>query len=128
MKSLDTNTALNKLTTKPIPSINQNHLIIFTQNINNMSATIIQVRFESHIADQDFSNHSLIALSSFCHEAIASFILSKIKIFASIAIPTESISQAIDASVKTIQNILTIAKTKVIYTNKATADKNPPIL
>ena len=107
------NIALNKLTTSQTQSINPNHLIIFTQKMNRISATMIQVIFESQIADHDFSNHSLIALSNFCPEAIASLILSNIKIFASIAIQTESISPAIPANVRTIQNAFTIARIRV---------------
>jgi hypothetical protein len=38
-------------------------------------------------------------------------ILSKIRILASIAIPSESISQATDARVRTVPNIFTIAST-----------------
>jgi hemolysin-activating ACP:hemolysin acyltransferase len=51
-----THIAVNKLTTIQIPSINQNHFIIFTQKIYRMIAIINQVILESHIADQELSN------------------------------------------------------------------------
>jgi hypothetical protein len=112
-------------TTIQIPSINQKPLIIFIPNIYKIKATIKPVTFESQIADQDFLNQISVASGSFLPKAISSLILSKINIFASIAIPTERINQAIEARVKTVQVDFTIAKTITIYIAKATEETNP---
>jgi hypothetical protein len=121
---LDIHIAENNETIIQIASINQNHLIIFIPNINKINATINQVTFESQIADQDFLNHITVESFKFFHSFNSSFILSKIRILASIAIPTESISHAIDARVNTTQSHLIIVKTIAIYISKATADIN----
>jgi hypothetical protein len=98
------------------------------QNINNIIATINQVTFESHIADQDFLNHNLLAsLKSFQSE-ISFLILSKISMLASIAIPIDKINQAIEANVKTIPKTLIINKTITIYKNNDILAINQDIL
>lgn len=61
------------------------------------------------MALHDFSNPIIVASIRLCFSRTASFIRSKINIFASIARPIESIIPAIDASVSTIPNDLTIA-------------------
>jgi hypothetical protein len=75
--------------------------------------------FESHIAVQEVLNHISRASCIFFHSLSSHFILSKIKIFASIAIQTDRTSQAIEARVRTIQKIFTTAKTKIAYITKA---------
>jgi len=77
--------------------------------IKRIPATIRPVIFASHIAENDFSKPILTASLSFSHFFISSFTLSNIKIFASIAIPIESTSPAIEARVRTIPNCLRIA-------------------
>lgn len=91
-----------------------NHLIIFIQNIISMIEVINQVKWVSQIADHDLSNQSFIALSSLCHNVNSSFILANINIFESIAIPTESISPAIEARVRVSQKDFTKASSMVI--------------
>gem|GEM_PF-5781191 len=59
---------------------------------------------------------------------MASFTRSNIRIFASIAIPTERMSHAIEASVKTTENIFTNAKSSITYKKSVTPAKNPAIL
>ena len=100
-------------------SIRPNHLIKFIPNINKTKATINQVTLLSHIADQDFLNHILVASSRSLPFFSSSLTLSKISILASIAIPIESISHAIEARVKTTPKLLTIDKTITIYKAKA---------
>jgi len=107
--------AVNKLTIIHSHIISQNHLIIFIQKINKIKAIIRPVRLLSHIADQDLPNHSSTDFLSLCPSLILSLILSKISIFASIAIPIESINQAIEARVKTTQNAFTIASNNITY-------------
>lgn len=113
MNILDTHIAVNNETIIQIANIAQNHFIKFIQNMNNISAIKSQVIFESQIADQELLNH--ISNESFIlfHKASSAFILSKIRIFASIAIHIDSISHAIDAKVNTIPNIFTINKTNI---------------
>jgi len=76
-----------------------------------MKATINPVICPSHIALNDCSNPSFKALSIFAPSLISSFILSKISIFASIAIPIERIRPAIEARVRIIPKNFTTART-----------------
>ena len=96
------------------PSIRPNHFIIFIPNINNIKATINQVKFESHIADQDFLNQISVEYNISFHFFNSSLTLSNIRILASIAIQIDKISHAIEAKVRTIQ------KTFIIDNNKRT--------
>ncbi|MDR2411523.1 MAG: hypothetical protein LBD88_02890 [Candidatus Peribacteria bacterium] len=96
-----------------IASINQNPFIIFTQKIKSIIAVISHVKFESHIADQDSLNQESVASKTLSPSFSFSLILSKIKIFASIAIHIESITQAIEAIVITTQKVLTTANIKI---------------
>ena len=89
----------------------QNHFIIFIPKMKSITATTNQVIWLSQIADQDLLNQVSIDLEKLCHKANSSLILSKTRILASIAIPTERISQAIEARVNTIEKTFTIAKT-----------------
>jgi intein-encoded DNA endonuclease-like protein len=95
-------------------SISQNHFIRFIQNINKTNATSIQVICPSHIALKDCSNQFFRAISIDLLSRNSSLIRSNIRIFASIAIPSERIKPAIEASVRTIQRDLTIARTMMI--------------
>jgi len=98
-----------------IANINQNHLIILTQNINNINEIISHVTFESHIADHDFSNQILDELIILFHCFNSSLILSKINILASIAIPIDSINPAIEANVNVTHKNLIIDNVITIY-------------
>jgi len=82
------------------------------------------VTFESHIALHDLSNHTFTALSRSFPSLISALTLSNISIFASIAIPTESMRPAIEARVSTIPKVLSIASTITIYINSAIAAIN----
>ena len=55
----------------------------------------------------------------------SSFILSKIRIFASIAIPIERTKPAIEASVNTTQNCFKTASIIATYTKSASAAISP---
>jgi hypothetical protein len=109
INNLDITIVIKKLISNHSPSIKPNHLIIFIQNMKRISDVINQVKCVSQIADQDLSNPSCTAFSILCHKASSSLILANISIFESIAIPTESINQAIEASVRVIQAIFTKA-------------------
>ena len=108
---LETHIAVKSETTIQIASIAQNHFIIFIPKINKISATKSQVIFESQIAVQECLNQVFIASFIFFHCWNSYFILSNIRIFASIAIQIDIINQAIEARVKTIQSAFTINKT-----------------
>jgi hypothetical protein len=69
---------------------------------------------ESQIAVHDLSKPILIAFSVTSHDLNDSLILSKIRIFASIASPIESIAPAMDASVSTAPDNLTSAIKKSV--------------
>jgi len=81
-------------------------LIILTQNIYNIIEIIIHVKFESQIAVHDLSNQFLTAISNFTLAFNSSLILSNISILASIAIQTDKINHATEASVNTTQKDL----------------------
>jgi len=106
---------VNNETTIQIASINQNHFIKFIQKINNITETINHVTFESQIADHDFLNHTSVEFNILFHFFNSSFILSKIRILASIAIQRDKINQAIEARVKTIQRDLTSDNIIITY-------------
>lgn len=93
----------------PIPSMRPNHLMRFTQNAKRMKAETKDVTCESHIALHDFSNPRMVASMRLCFSRRASFILSNIRIFASIASPMDRIMPAIDARVRTMPKDFTIA-------------------
>jgi len=79
----------------------------------------------SHIADHDFLNQTSTESAIFFHDFNSSLILSKINIFASIAIPIDNISHAIDARVKTVQNTFTTVRTSITYINRETEAIKP---
>lgn len=85
---------------------------------------IIPVICVSQIAENDPENQIRSASSSFSPFRSSSFIRSKIKIFASIAIPIESTSPAIEASVRTTQNCFKIARVATTYMSSARAATN----
>jgi len=69
-----------------------------------------------------------VASSNHFHVFNSFFILSNIRIFASIAIPTDNINQAIEARVNTIPSIFTIVSTIAIYISSAIAEINQAAL
>gem|GEM_PF-621264 len=115
IKTLLTRIAVIKLTIIQIPNIKPNHLIIFTQKINKIIEIISPVILESHIADQELSNQICIDFFLSCFKLFlnSSFILSKIKILASIAIPIDKISPATEARVKIFQKDFITTSTKI---------------
>jgi hypothetical protein len=125
IKTLDIHIAENKETTIQIASINQNHLIKLIPKIYKIIATKNQVRFESQIADQDFLNQILLASIKSLPFLSSSLILSKIRIFASIAIPIDNINHATEAKVRVTQNDFIIVKTITTYKNNEIEDIKP---
>ena len=75
---------------------------------------IIQVIFESKIAENEFLNHSLKDVLIFFQSFNNSFVLSNISMFESIAIQIDKIIQAIEARVITIQRSFTINAIKIV--------------
>lgn len=124
-KTLETYIAVKREITIHIQSINQNHLIILIQKINSISETNNHVKLESQIADQDLLNHISVESRRLFHFLISSFILSNMRIFASIAIQIDKINHAIDARVNTNQKNLTTVKTKITYKINAIDDISP---
>jgi hypothetical protein len=111
-----------------IASINPKPFIIFIQKIKSIIAVINHVKFESQIADQDSLNHEPVASKIVSPSFNFSLILSKIKIFASIAIHIDNITQAIEAIVNTTQKNLTTANIKIAYIISAKEAINHHIL
>jgi hypothetical protein len=93
--------------------------------MNKIIATIRPVTLESQIADQDFLNQILAEFIIFSQDSNSSLILSKISIFASIAIQIESIKPAIEARVRVIQRTFTIAKIITTYKINAIEARKP---
>ncbi len=110
ISTLDTHITVNRETIIQIANIKPNPLIRLIQNTNRIIATMSPVTFESHIADHDFLNQVLAALVRDSHFFNSSLILSNIKILASIAIPIERISPAIEARVSVIHRIFTMKR------------------
>ncbi|HBA45403.1 TPA: hypothetical protein DEG21_01455 [Patescibacteria group bacterium] len=126
--TLDTHIAEKSDTTIQIPSITQNHFIRLIQKINSITALTKDVTCESQIADQDFSNQILSDFKMSLSLSNSSLDLSNIRIFASIASPTESINQAIEDSVKTIPDNFIIVSTSSVYPKSATQANSPATL
>lgn len=90
-----------------------------------MIAEVNEVICESQIAVHDFSKPILITFSVVSHALYASRIRSKIRIFASIARPIESIAPAIEARVRTAPEAFTRATRKSVYAISATPARSP---
>jgi hypothetical protein len=104
----DTHIAVKSERAIPIRSASPKPLMSDTPKINNTMAEVIEVRCESQIAVQDFSNPRSVARANPFPSRIASFIRSKISTFASIANPIERITPAIPERVNTTQKNLRI--------------------
>jgi hypothetical protein len=128
IKSRDIKNTVKRLTRIHKASINQNPFIILIPKIKRIHATIRPVILASHIAENDFSNPIFTDFLRFSHVLSSSFILSNMRIFASIAIPIDNTSPAIEARVRTTPNCLRIASVITIYINNATAAINPESL
>src|SRR3990167_1506422 len=85
--------------------------VVSKYNTKHVSNVVI---FESLIDGQALDEPSLIACANVLPCLNSSFILAKIKIFASTAIPIDSINPAIPARVKVIGRDLNIASEKAV--------------
>ena len=104
VRCLEIKYAENRVVTNPMESVTANPLIGPEPNINNMTEAIKVVIFASKIVTIDFlkpKSKACIFEFSFLN---SSFIRSKIKTFASTAIPTVKITPAIPGKVKVASN------------------------
>jgi len=92
-----------------------NHLIIEVQNQIRIAQVISEETFESLIEVHALSNHISTDCKIFFQVCFSSFILSKIRMFASTAIQIESTIQAIHARVSTTGN----QKAQEIFNNQS---------
>ena len=91
--------ALNIETITPIARVNAKPLTMLVPQKYRITQVIIVVMFESKILVKALSNPELIAVKSVLPALNSSFVLSKIKILASTAIPILRIKPAIPARV-----------------------------
>jgi hypothetical protein len=92
--------AVNIETKTPIPSVSANPFIADVPSQNRIIEVIIEEMFESLIDSHALEKPSCKASCIDLPFLISSFILSKIKTFASTAIPIERINPAIPAAVR----------------------------
>jgi hypothetical protein len=100
--------AVNILTRTPIASVKAKPLIKLVPNQNKIIEVMIVERLLSRIDSQALQKPSRIASSRVLPEESSSFILSKIKMFASTAIPIVRMNPAIPAAVNVTQSSLKI--------------------
>ena len=120
--------ALNIETATPIARVNANPFTILVPQKYKIAQVIIVVIFESKILVNALSNPELIAVNNVLPAFNSSFVLSKIKILASTAIPIDKIKPAIPASVKVTENTLNKANNIIPYNNNATSAIAPGAL
>ena len=104
------NIAENKEIKIPSAKVNANPLINEVATKNNIAQTIKELKFESRIEGHALLNPSSIDCDKLFPDFISSFILAKIKMFASTAIPIERINPPMPAKVKVTGINLNIAK------------------
>ena len=97
-------------TKTPIPRVKAKPLIKEVPNQKRIIAVIILEMFESRIENQAREKPVETASRTVLPERISSLTLSKIRMFASTAIPIEIINPAIPAAVKVTGNNLKRAK------------------
>lgn len=112
-------------TITPIKKVRANPLIKEVPNQNKIKEVIMLEIFESLTESQALLNPWEIDSETPSLFASSSFILSKIKTFASTAIPSEIINPAIPAAVNVTGINLNKDNTITIYKDKATTANNP---
>ena len=110
-KILVTTIAVNIEDITPIDNVTANPLIGPVPKINNIIDAIKVVMFASRIVEKAFLYPSSIEANGVEPFATSSFILSKIKTFASTAIPTVSTMPAIPGNVNVAPGIYDITDT-----------------
>src|SRR6056297_1456124 len=108
---LVTNTAENILTTIPMLRVRANPLTKLVPNVKSIIATRSVVKLLSLIEGQALENPSLTDSPKVLLDCNSSFILGKIRILASTAIPIDSINPPIPAKVNVTGINLNKAKT-----------------
>src|SRR3989344_1503423 len=107
--------AVNIEITTPKPRVKAKPLTAEVPNQNKMIAVMIEEMFESLIESQALENPSCRESWIFLPFFNSSFVLSKIKMFASTAIPMERINPAIPAAVNVTGISLKTARDKTTY-------------
>ena len=111
MKFFVTVIAVNILINTPIINVRAKPLIMLVPKKYKITQVMIVVILESKIDVNALSKPALIAVNNVLPAFSSSFVLSKIRIFASTAIPILSIKPAMPASVSVTGTILNTAKT-----------------
>ena len=127
-KILVTTIAVNIDDITPIDSVTANPLIGPVPKINNIIDAIKVVIFASAIVEKAFLYPSSIEANGVEPLATSSFILSKIKTFASTAIPTVKIIPAIPGNVNVAPNNVNIPTKKNRLASNVTLAIKPNIL
>ncbi len=110
-KFLVTIIAENMLAIIPIAKVNANPLIMLVPSQNRITQVISEETFESRIDVHALLNPSSTAPAKLLPAFNSSFVLSKIKMFASTAMPIERINPAMPAKVRVTGINLKIAST-----------------
>ena len=92
--------AENRLTTMPKDKVRANPLIKLVAKVNKIAQTIKEFRLLSLMDGQALRKPSSMAEDKFLPALISSFILAKIKMLASTAIPIDRTNPPIPAKVK----------------------------
>ena len=121
----DTVIAVNIETTTPIASVNAKPLTTLVPKKYKITQVKIVVMFESKILVKALSKPELIAVNKFLPAFNSSLVLSKIRIFASTAIPTDNTKPAIPASVRVTGIALNKANNIKPYTINAMSAIKP---
>ena len=117
--------AENKLITMPNANVKANPLIKDVENINKIAQTIKEFKLLSLIEGQALLNPSLIDKLKSLPLLISSFILAKIKILASTAIPMDRINPPIPAKVSVTGTNLNRERVSATYITSAIDANNP---
>ena len=120
--------ALNIETSTPIARVKAKPLTMLVPQQYRIAQVIIVVILESKILVKALSNPELIAVKSVLPAFSSSFVLSKINMFASTAIPILRMKPAIPARVNVTPNNLNIAKRITPYMQSAMSAIKPGAL
>ena len=117
--------AENKETKIPRPKVKANPFIKLVATKNKIAQTIRELKLLSRIEGQARLNPSSMACDRPFPAFISSFILAKIKMLASTAIPMERINPPMPARVNVTGISLNMAKTNPTYIIRAAEARRP---
>ena len=109
----------------PSANVKAKPLIKLVATKNKIAQTINELKFESRIDGHALLNPSSIDCDKLLPAFISSFILAKIKILASTAMPIERIKPPIPAKVKVTGMSLNTAKVSATYITRAIDASSP---